>query len=57
MQLPASEILFLDDSQANVAAARALGLEAQLVRGPEEVRLVLEGYGVLPKGAAAGHTS
>jgi putative hydrolase of the HAD superfamily len=51
MKLPAAEVLFLDDGQANVAAARALGMEAQLVRGPEEVRLALEEYGVLPKGA------
>jgi putative hydrolase of the HAD superfamily len=48
MQLPASEVLFLDDGQANVAAARALGMDAQLVREPEEIQHVLEQCGVLP---------
>ena len=47
MQLPASAVLFLDDGPANVAAARAQGMEAQVVSGPEEVREVLERYGVL----------
>ena len=47
MKLPAAEVLFLDDGQVNIAAARALGMEAQLVRGPEEVEGVLRQYGVL----------
>ena len=49
MKLPAAEVLFLDDGQANVAAARALGMEAQWVRGPEDVGRVLEQYGVAAK--------
>ena len=54
MRLPPAQVLFLDDGQANVSAARSLGMEALVVRGPEEARLVLEQYGVLPRAAAAG---
>ena len=57
MHLRPAEVLFLDDGQANVAAARSLGMEAQLVRGPEQIRHVLERYGVLPVDGAAGDLS
>jgi putative hydrolase of the HAD superfamily len=39
--LPAHEVLLFDDLQPNVEAARALGLQAVLVRGPEDVRSAL----------------
>jgi FMN phosphatase YigB (HAD superfamily) len=40
--------LFLDDGQRNVDAARALGMEAHLVRGPDEARAVLAMFAVVP---------
>jgi glucose-1-phosphatase len=39
--LPAAEVLLFDDLVPNVEAARALGLQAVLVRGPEDVREAL----------------
>ena len=39
--LPPSEVLLFDDLVANVEAARALGLQAVLVRGPGDVREAL----------------
>jgi putative hydrolase of the HAD superfamily len=47
MALPPGEVLFLDDGAANVEAARALGIEAHLVRGPAEAEAVLRAHGVL----------
>jgi glucose-1-phosphatase len=42
-----SDVLFLDDIQSNVTAARALGLHAEVVADPREARIALERYGVL----------
>jgi len=39
--LPAPEVLLFDDLQPNVEAARALGLQAVLVKGPADVRAAL----------------
>jgi glucose-1-phosphatase len=39
--LPAPEVLLFDDLQANVDAALALGLQAVLVRSPQDVRAAL----------------
>ncbi len=50
LRLPAGEVLFLDDSPANVEAARRLGVNAHVVDGPATVRRVLDEYGVLPVG-------
>jgi len=38
---PAAEVLLFDDLAPNVAAAQALGLQAVLVKGPEDVRSAL----------------
>lgn len=48
MQLRPSEVLFLDDGVRNIDAARALGMQAHLVRGPDEARAVLATFGVIP---------
>lgn len=36
--LPAAEVLLFDDLEPNVQAAQALGLQAVLVKGPDDVR-------------------
>ena len=41
-----SQIVFLDDNQPNVDAARSLGIEAHLARGVGEARAVLAGLGI-----------
>ena len=41
-------ILFLDDNQINVDAARTAGLHAELARGIGEARTVLKNYGLIP---------
>jgi FMN phosphatase YigB (HAD superfamily) len=47
MDVSPSQVLFIDDGVRNVDAARALGLNAELARGPEEARDVLVRHGVL----------
>ena len=44
---PPDRLLFLDDNDLNVDAARACGLQAQRVRGVDEARSVLSAAGVL----------
>jgi putative hydrolase of the HAD superfamily len=43
--LAAQSILFVDDSAANVDAARACGWRAMLYRGPENLARALQGWG------------
>ncbi len=43
--VPAGEILFFDDNEANVDAALAVGIEAALVQGPAGVRSALGARG------------
>jgi putative hydrolase of the HAD superfamily len=47
LDLPASEVLFLDDSARNVDAAAALGMPAHLARNPAEARSVLVDYAIV----------
>lgn len=47
--VPASEILFFDDLEANVLAARQAGMQAELVRGFGEVKAALVARGLLPE--------
>jgi putative hydrolase of the HAD superfamily len=51
MALSPSEVLFLDDGQVNIDAARALGIHARLVTSPEEARAALIEWGVIPSSA------
>ncbi|HTU97917.1 MAG TPA: HAD family phosphatase [Solirubrobacteraceae bacterium] len=51
--LDAASTLMIDDSERNIAAARALGMPAVLFRSPEALRSELEAAGVLaPEGGA-----
>lgn len=45
--LEPSEILFLDDNMLNVAGARALGIQAEQVKGLAEVKTCLRSYELL----------
>lgn len=45
---PAGEVLLLDDNQINVEGALRVGMAAETVKGPDEARRVLAGYGLLP---------
>jgi len=47
IEVPAHETLLFDDLPANVEAARGLGLQAVLVRGPGDVRAALAQRGLL----------
>jgi putative hydrolase of the HAD superfamily len=42
-----SEVLFLDDNQINVEAARELGLQAEVAKGPQQARTILVATGLL----------
>ena len=46
--LQAAETVFVDDSQANVAAAATLGFETVLFRDPPALRAELQALGLLP---------
>jgi glucose-1-phosphatase len=48
--LPGERIVFLDDNDANVQGARAVGFTAIRVRGVQETADALVGLGVLPSG-------
>ena len=48
LDVPADHILFLDDNQVNVDGARSVGMRAELVRGIDEARAVLERAGLRP---------
>ncbi len=47
IELPHDTLLFLDDNQMNVDAARASGWHAEKTRGPAEVISCLKQYGLL----------
>ncbi len=47
LALPPEDVLFFDDMEQNIEAARALGIEAHLWTGPAEARAVLASCGVL----------
>lgn len=49
----AESILFFDDNQLNVDAARDAGLRAERVQGPEPTRAHLEAYGLLSRSREA----
>lgn len=51
-QVPAAEVLFVDDVPGNVAAARAAGLTAERFESEDRLRLDLQKYGLLRPGSA-----
>ena len=51
--LPAAQVLLFDDLPANIEGARALGLQAVLVRSPADVRDALAERGLLDAGSVA----
>lgn len=48
LSLPPSEILFIDDQNANVRAARRLGIHGIHFTRPEKLERALQNHGVLP---------
>jgi len=48
LKIAPEEALFLDDNAVNVAAARALGLHAELARDAREAREILQVWGLYP---------
>jgi putative hydrolase of the HAD superfamily len=48
-----ARILFFDDNQTNVNGARAVGIDAHLVDGPEAARRILDSYGLLRGGTTS----
>ena len=48
--VPAAAVLFFDDLAENVAAARAFGMQAVLVRGPHDVADALRAHGLVEAG-------
>lgn len=48
IDVPLEDILFFDDLPANVQAARSAGLQAVLVRSPEDVASTLRSFGFPP---------
>lgn len=53
IDLPLQAILFFDDLPANVHAARTAGLQAVLVRSPDDVDAALRARGFQPPGAGS----
>lgn len=47
LQVSPESIVFVDDNQVNVDAAKALGIQAHLARGVEEAKSILSSYNVL----------
>jgi putative hydrolase of the HAD superfamily len=47
LEVPASKIHFFDDLPANVRAAREVGINAFVVRGPREAEAILVSNGLL----------
>jgi putative hydrolase of the HAD superfamily len=47
LSVPADTVLFFDDNQLNVDAARGAGIRAERVEGPSAARTHLERYGLL----------
>ncbi len=52
VELPASQVLFVDDRRANVAGARAVGLGSHRFTDVRSVRAWLAGHGVLDRATA-----
>ena len=43
-----SQTMFFDDAEANVSAAKQLGIDAHLARNPQDVERVLRDCGIIP---------
>lgn len=46
LELPADQVLFIDDNQINVDGAMSAGLRSGLAKGPEQAAQVLSDFGV-----------